>query len=282
SLERPRATTPNQARMSRGPARITTASTSAAFANASAMARPISSVGRPSAGTRIKPGTTARSWNSSTPMISLPCALSSSSRSTSRRETTAVEDIAAAPPRTMPACQLAPNATQMPTPNAIVRPNCAAPSPNTTRRITTRSRRLTSSPNEHPRNTELIQRCLKAHGRVIVSGIGKSGHIARKVASTLSSTGTPAYFVHPAEASHGDLGMIREPDVLIAISNSGESEELMQIVPFVKREGAKLIAITGNAQSVLARAADVVLDSAVDKEACPLKLSPTASTPAPL
>jgi len=128
----------------------------------------------------------------------------------------------------------------------------------------------------------LIQQCLKAHGRVIVSGIGKSGHIARKVASTLSSTGTPAYFVHPAEASHGDLGMIREPDVLIAISNSGESEELMQIVPFVKREGAKLIAITGNAQSALARAADVVLDSAVDKEACPLNLAPTASTTAQL
>ena len=128
----------------------------------------------------------------------------------------------------------------------------------------------------------LIQQCLKAHGRVIVSGIGKSGHIARKVASTLSSTGTPAYFVHPAEASHGDLGMIREPDVLIAISNSGESEEVMQIVPFVKREGAKLIAITGNAQSALARAADVVLDSAVDKEACPLNLAPTASTTAQL
>jgi arabinose-5-phosphate isomerase len=128
----------------------------------------------------------------------------------------------------------------------------------------------------------LIQRCLGAHGRVIVSGIGKSGHIARKIASTLSSTGTPAYFVHPAEASHGDLGMIREPDVLIAISNSGESEELMQIVPFVKREGAKLIAITGNAQSALAREADTVLDARVDKEACPLNLAPTASTTAQL
>jgi arabinose-5-phosphate isomerase len=128
----------------------------------------------------------------------------------------------------------------------------------------------------------LIQQCLGAHGRVIVSGIGKSGHIARKIASTLSSTGTPAYFVHPAEASHGDLGMIREPDVLIAISNSGESEELMQIVPFVKREGAKLIAITGNAQSALARAADTVIDSGVDKEACPLNLAPTASTTAQL
>ena len=128
----------------------------------------------------------------------------------------------------------------------------------------------------------LIQNCLHAHGRVIVSGIGKSGHIARKIASTLSSTGTPAYFVHPAEASHGDLGMIRQADVLIALSNSGESEELMQIVPFVKREGAKLIAITGNAQSALAREADIVLDSGVDKEACPLNLAPTASTTAQL
>jgi arabinose-5-phosphate isomerase len=128
----------------------------------------------------------------------------------------------------------------------------------------------------------LIQRCLAAHGRVIVSGIGKSGHIARKIASTLSSTGTPAYFVHPAEASHGDLGMIRQPDVLVAISYSGESEELMRIVPFVKREGAKLIAITGNAQSALAREADVVLDAGVEKEACPLNLAPTASTTAAL
>jgi arabinose-5-phosphate isomerase len=128
----------------------------------------------------------------------------------------------------------------------------------------------------------LIQQCLGANGRVIVSGIGKSGHIARKVASTLSSTGTPAYFVHPAEASHGDLGMIRKSDVLIAMSNSGESEEVMRIVPFVKREGARLIAITGSAQSALARAADVVLDSAVDKEACPLNLAPTASTTAQL
>jgi len=128
----------------------------------------------------------------------------------------------------------------------------------------------------------LVQQCLAAHGRVIVSGIGKSGHIARKVASTLSSTGTPAYFVHPAEASHGDLGMIRQADVLIAFSNSGESEELMQIVPFVKREGAKLVAITGNAQSALAREADVILDAGVDKEACPLNLAPTASTTAQL
>jgi len=128
----------------------------------------------------------------------------------------------------------------------------------------------------------LIEDTLARHGRVIVSGIGKSGHIARKIASTLSSTGTPAYFVHPAEASHGDLGMIRQADVLIGISNSGESEELMRIVPVVKREGATLIAITGNPGSALAREADVVLDAGVEKEACPLNLSPTASTTAAL
>jgi len=129
----------------------------------------------------------------------------------------------------------------------------------------------------------LIRRCVDSgHGRVIVSGIGKSGHIARKIASTMSSTGTPAYFVHPAEASHGDLGMIRQADVLIGISNSGESEELMHIVPLVKREGAKLIAITGASQSSLAREADVCLDAGVAREACPLNLSPTASTTAAL
>jgi len=129
---------------------------------------------------------------------------------------------------------------------------------------------------------ELIEQSLANHGRVIVSGMGKSGHIARKIASTLSSTGTPAYFVHPAEASHGDLGMIRNCDVLVGISNSGESEELMRIVPVVKREGAKLIAVTGNAQSPLAREADIVLDAGVEREACPLNLSPTASTTAAL
>jgi arabinose-5-phosphate isomerase len=129
----------------------------------------------------------------------------------------------------------------------------------------------------------LIQQCVHdGHGRVIVSGIGKSGHVARKIASTMASTGTPAYFVHPAEASHGDLGMIRRNDVFIGISNSGESEELMHIVPLVKREGAKLIAITGKADSPLAREADVLLDAGVEKEACPLNLSPTASTTAAL
>ena len=130
---------------------------------------------------------------------------------------------------------------------------------------------------------QLIQRCLDGkRGRVIVSGIGKSGHIARKLASTMASTGTPAYFVHPAEASHGDLGMIRAEDVFIGISNSGESEELLRILPAIKREGAKLVAIMGSADSALAREADVHLDAAVAKEACPLDLAPTASTTAAL
>jgi len=119
-------------------------------------------------------------------------------------------------------------------------------------------------------------------GRVIVSGMGKSGHIARKIASTLASTGTPAYFVHPAEASHGDLGMVEPGDVFIAISYSGASEELVQIVPQVKRRGAKLIALTGNPESALAREADVHLDAGVAQEACPHNLSPTASTTAAL
>jgi arabinose-5-phosphate isomerase len=119
-------------------------------------------------------------------------------------------------------------------------------------------------------------------GRVVVSGIGKSGHIARKIASTMASTGTPAYFVHPAEASHGDLGMVEPGDVFIAISYSGSSEELLDIVPLVKRRGAKLIAMTGNAESALAREADVHLDARVAQEACPLNLAPTASTTAAL
>jgi arabinose-5-phosphate isomerase len=122
----------------------------------------------------------------------------------------------------------------------------------------------------------------KRKGRVVVSGMGKSGHIARKVASTLASTGTPAYFVHPAEASHGDLGMIENGDVFIAISYSGASEELVQIVPQIKRRGAKLIAITGKPDSALAREADVHLDAAVAQEACPHNLAPTASTTAAL
>ena len=123
---------------------------------------------------------------------------------------------------------------------------------------------------------------LNCRGRVIVSGMGKSGHIARKIASTLASTGTPAYFVHPAEASHGDLGMITCDDVLIAFSNSGESDELLNILPSIKRQGAKLIALTGNPQSSLARDADAHLNAGVAQEACPLNLAPTASTTAAL
>jgi arabinose-5-phosphate isomerase len=126
---------------------------------------------------------------------------------------------------------------------------------------------------------ELVLNC---RGRVVVSGMGKSGHIARKIASTLASTGTPAFFVHPAEASHGDLGMITRDDVFIGLSNSGESAELLTIVPLVKRQGAKLIAMTGSAESTLAQEADVHLDVAVAEEACPLGLAPTASTTASL
>ena len=129
------------------------------------------------------------------------------------------------------------------------------------------------------RAVELI---LANSGRVIVSGIGKSGHIARKIAATLASTGTPAYFVHAAEAVHGDLGMIARQDVVVAISHSGESNELLTIVPLVKRRGAHLIAITGNGQSSLALEADVHLDAHVAEEACPLNLAPTASTTAAL
>ncbi|MBR8065845.1 KpsF/GutQ family sugar-phosphate isomerase [Burkholderia ambifaria] len=123
---------------------------------------------------------------------------------------------------------------------------------------------------------------LGCRGRVVVSGIGKSGHIARKIAATLASTGTPAFFVHPAEASHGDLGMVTSDDVFIGISYSGESEELVAILPLVKRIGAKLIAITSRAESSLGTLADVNLNAAVSKEACPLNLAPTASTTAAL
>lgn len=119
---------------------------------------------------------------------------------------------------------------------------------------------------------------LQCHGRVVVSGIGKSGHIARKIAATLASTGTPALFVHAAEALHGDLGMITQNDVLIAISNSGEAAEFISIIPIIRRMGAKLVAITGNEASRLAQLSDIHLDARVDKEACPLNLAPTAST----
>jgi arabinose-5-phosphate isomerase len=123
---------------------------------------------------------------------------------------------------------------------------------------------------------------LAAQGRVVVMGMGKSGHIGRKVAATLASTGTSAMFVHPAEASHGDLGMIKSVDAVLALSNSGESQELIAILPLIKRLGAPLVAITGGAHSTLARHADALLDSSVEKEACPLGLAPTASTAAQL
>lgn len=125
------------------------------------------------------------------------------------------------------------------------------------------------------RACELI---LKTQGRVIVVGMGKSGHIGGKIAATFASTGTPAFFVHPGEASHGDLGMITPTDSVLAISNSGETDELLLILPVIKRMGVKLIAFTGNPDSTLARQADVVLDCAVEKEACPLNLAPTSST----
>ena len=130
--------------------------------------------------------------------------------------------------------------------------------------------------------TQAVGLILASRGRVIVSGVGKSGHIGRKFAATLASTGTPAYFVHAAEAAHGDLGMITADDVLIALSYSGSGEELLKIVPLIKRQGARLIALTGNPDSPLAREADVHLDGAVREEACPLNLAPTASTTAAL
>ncbi len=127
-----------------------------------------------------------------------------------------------------------------------------------------------------------LEMILNCRGRIVVSGIGKSGHIGRKLAATLASTGTPAFFVHPADASHGDLGMITADDIVVMLSNSGETDELVALTPHLKREGARLIALTGNEQSSLAQAADVHLDAAVDVEACPLGLAPTASTTAAL
>jgi len=124
--------------------------------------------------------------------------------------------------------------------------------------------------------------CLATPGRVVVTGMGKSGHVSRKIAATLASTGTPAFFMHPAEASHGDLGMITEQDLMLAVSYSGETEEVLTILPLVKRMGARLISMTGKAASTLARAADVHLDVSVEEEACPLNLAPTASTTATL
>ena len=130
--------------------------------------------------------------------------------------------------------------------------------------------------------SQAVRVLLGCEGRVVVSGIGKSGHIARKIAATLASTGSPALFIHPSEAAHGDLGMLKSKDAFIAISYSGEAEELTAIVPIIKRMGAPMIAITGNPGSSLAKLADVHLNIRVDKEACPLNLAPTASTTATL
>jgi arabinose-5-phosphate isomerase len=132
---------------------------------------------------------------------------------------------------------------------------------------------------------DFVEACrliLGCSGRVVVIGMGKSGHIARKVAATLASTGTPAFFVHPGEASHGDLGMILPQDVVLALSNSGETDEILFILPVIKRQGIPLIAVTGNDQSSLAKQADLHLDTSISVEACPLGLAPTASTTAAL
>ncbi len=125
-----------------------------------------------------------------------------------------------------------------------------------------------------------VSSILRCSGRVVVMGMGKSGHVGRKIAATLASTGTPAFFVHPAEASHGDLGMVAPGDVVIAISNSGEANELTAILPAIRRIGVTLVGMTGRADSTLAQHADITLDSGVDAEACPLNLAPTASTTA--
>lgn len=132
------------------------------------------------------------------------------------------------------------------------------------------------------RFVQAVRRVLQTTGRVVVMGMGKSGHIGRKIAATLASTGTPAFFVHPAEASHGDLGMVTAEDLVLAISNSGESGELTALLPVLKRLGVPLIAMTGGPHSSLARHADLTLDCSVEREACPLNLAPTASTTAQL
>ncbi len=134
-------------------------------------------------------------------------------------------------------------------------------------------------------NDRFVAACrliLECRGHLIVSGMGKSGHIGHKLAATLASTGTPAFFVHPAEASHGDMGMIRPEDLVVTLSNSGETEELLELLPLFKRMGVHMIALTGNPDSTLARHADCHLDTSVDREACPLGLAPTASSSAQL
>jgi len=130
--------------------------------------------------------------------------------------------------------------------------------------------------------TQAVDLCLKCKGKVIVTGMGKSGHIANKVAATLASTGTPSFFMHPGEASHGDLGMLSSDDILIAFSNSGETDEILTLLPIIKKLNAPLISVTGNPQSMLAKHARFHLDAGVDEEACPLNLAPTASTTAAL
>jgi arabinose-5-phosphate isomerase len=127
-----------------------------------------------------------------------------------------------------------------------------------------------------------VELCMATPGRIVVTGMGKSGHVSNKIAATLASTGTPAFFMHPAEASHGDLGMITNQDTLLAVSYSGETDEVVTILPIVKRMGARLLSMTGNAKSTMAQAADVHLDISVTEEACPLNLAPTASTTATL
>lgn len=134
-------------------------------------------------------------------------------------------------------------------------------------------------------NADFIRACemiLGSDGRVVVMGMGKSGHIARKIAATLASTGTPAFFVHPAEASHGDMGMITPNDIVLALSNSGTTAEILTLLPLIKRLGIRLISLTGNPDSTLARAAEANLDARVQHEACPLNLAPTSSTTAAL
>lgn len=133
-----------------------------------------------------------------------------------------------------------------------------------------------------PAAAEAVRRIVALKGRLVVTGMGKSGHVARKLAATFASTGTPAFFVHPAEAQHGDLGMIQSQDLVLALSYSGETDELRLIAPHLKRMGTTLVAMTGNPESTLARLADIHLDAAVQEEACPLNLAPTASTTAAL
>jgi len=130
--------------------------------------------------------------------------------------------------------------------------------------------------------TQTIEMLYKCKGRVIITGMGKSGHIGKKIAATFSSTGTPSYFIHPAESAHGDSGVITREDIVLAISNSGETSELLQLLPLIQRFGVKMIVMTGKLNSTLAQKADVVLDISVEKEACPLNLAPTASTTATL